>query len=269
LSTPLSGLRVVNTRAPHQAGELDRLLTERGAISVPFPCIAIVPPADPWDLDSALPPLVEGRFDWLVLTSVNTVYALSSRLRNRGLPVQIRSWTKVAAVGPATSAATQQEFGVEPEIVPATHTGVDLIRAIPVKSGESVLLPRSEIALEEIEVALRMRGAKVRTVIAYRTVVGEGGMDLPGMLADRQIDALTFCSSSAVDGFVSRFQSEAGSLVDATMLPTACIGPTTHATAIGHGFTSATSAETHTLQGLVAALDRIFSTQSQGVHRWL
>lgn len=269
MNAPLRGWRVVNTRAIHQSGALDRLLTERGTIPVPFPCIAIVPPADPWDLDSALPPLVEGRFDWLVLTSVNTVYALSSRLLYLGLPRRLRSWTKVAAVGPATSAATRQEFGVEPEIVPATHTGVDLRRAIPVKSGESVLLPRSEIALQEIEVALSMRGARVRPVVAYRTVIGEGGMDVPRMLADRQIDALTFCSSSAVNGFVSRFQREGGSLADAIMLPTACIGPTTHATAIGHGFTSATSAETHTLEGLVATLDRIFSTQSQGVDRWL
>jgi len=50
----LAGKRVVNTRAAHQAAELDDLLRGRGAVPVSYPCIAIAPPADPAPLDAAL-----------------------------------------------------------------------------------------------------------------------------------------------------------------------------------------------------------------------
>jgi len=264
----LSGLRVVNTRAEHQAAALDELLIERGAIPVSYPCIAIGLPEDPWDLDSALGPLVEGRFDWLVLTSANSVTALESRLTALGLPARLRSWTRIAAVGPTTAAAVQELFGVEPVVVPSTHTGIELYRAIPVERDQSVLLPRSEIGRDDVEVSLQFRGARVRTVVAYRNVTGEGGDDVPALLSAGKIDVLTFCSSSAVHGFVNRLETEGGSLVTATQLPAACMGPTTYGSAISHGFTEAMYPARQTLEGLLDVLDQLISVVAQGGNRW-
>jgi uroporphyrinogen III methyltransferase / synthase len=130
------------------------------------------------------------------------------------------------------------------------------------------LLPSSEIARPELAERLRERGADVTTVTAYRTVTGEGGLNIPGMLADQQIDALTFCSPSAVDGFVTRFEREGGPLSDAMLLPVACIGPTTLDSAREHGFASAISAERQTLEGLVGALDQMFSPRLVGDKHW-
>lgn len=264
----LAGLRVVNTRAVHQAGELDELLLDLGAYPVPYPCIAIVPPEDASQLDAALDELVAGRFDWLVLTSANTVQAVAARLRERELALPDPLPARVAAVGPATAEQASRLLGTAPAFVPTIHDGASLVREVPIEPGARVFLPGSEIARPEVAEGLRERGADVTSVTAYRTVTGEGGMDVPGLLADRQIDALTFCSPSAVDGFVARFEREGGSLADAMLLPAVCIGPTTLAAAQERGFASAAGAEPHTLEGLVATLERIVSTQFQGENRW-
>jgi len=71
---------VVNTRALSQAGELDRVLEAHGATPLSFPCIAIGPAPDVATLDGAIGRLGEGGFDWVVLTSVNTVEAVAERL---------------------------------------------------------------------------------------------------------------------------------------------------------------------------------------------
>ncbi|MCX7671089.1 MAG: uroporphyrinogen-III synthase, partial [Anaerolineae bacterium] len=84
-SGPLQGKRIAVTRAAHQAGELDDLLRRRGAEPLPYPCIAIAPPADTGPLDAALRELAAGAFDWLVLTSRNAVDVLADRLAALGL----------------------------------------------------------------------------------------------------------------------------------------------------------------------------------------
>ena len=71
----LTGARIVNTRALHQAGALDDLLTARGALPISFPCIEIAPPDDPQPLAAALAALARGTFKWVVFTSANGVDA--------------------------------------------------------------------------------------------------------------------------------------------------------------------------------------------------
>jgi len=258
----LSGLRVVNTRAAHQAAALDRLLLERGATPIAYPCIAIIPPTETAELDRDLHKLAGGEFDWLVFTSANTVIALASRLDELGMRVPADGQMRVAAVGPATARSACELLGVAPALVPDTHTGVELARAIPMRQGERVLLPLSKIADEDVARGLRERGAEVTESTAYRTVIGHGGADLTRLLPAGEVDALTFCSPSAVDGFIKRLAREGGSLEIASALPVICIGPSSHSAAVQQGFTSVTTATTHTLEGLVAALDESVSIRA-------
>lgn len=119
-NSPLAGKRVVNTRAPHQAAELDRLLTEHGAIPLSFPCIAIRPPSDVGPLDAALSRLVKGTFDWVVFTSANTVEAVAGRLDDVLFVDQSDSRIREPARGsPATVSRPGQSSGVQdPDLVP-------------------------------------------------------------------------------------------------------------------------------------------------------
>ena len=76
----LTGKQIVNTRALHQAHALDELLCLQGAVPVAYPCVDIVPPDNSSQLDRALLDLAVGHYEWLILTSVNTVLALAERL---------------------------------------------------------------------------------------------------------------------------------------------------------------------------------------------
>ena len=95
-SGPLAGLTVLVPRARGQAGGFSRLLRERGAETLEVPAIEIRPVASSAELDLALEQLAAGRYDWLVVTSVNGVAALRDRVAapagatRRGVPGRAR-----------------------------------------------------------------------------------------------------------------------------------------------------------------------------------
>ncbi len=240
----LQGKRVVVTRAAHQAGELADLLRQRGAVPVLYPCIALVPPQDTTALDYVLRNLAA--FDWLILTSANTV----DILRLRAARLNIAPRLKVAAVGAATAAALRDALGIEADFIPAVQTAEHLAEALPLRPGERVFLPQSAIARPHLRQILSERGAHVTAITAYKTTVGTGGEDVPYLLETGQIDALTFTSSSTVTHFVQR----AGTVSE---VPAACIGAATAQTAreAGFGCVIAPDAD-YTLTGLVAVLER-------------
>jgi uroporphyrinogen-III synthase len=265
MSGPLHGKRIVNTRAVHQANALDRLLEERGAIPLSYPCIAIAPPDDCTVLDRALRDLVDRRFSWLVFTSSNTVRAIANRLAE--LDIIAPDSMPIAVVGPATAVAVQEAFGRTPQFMPGRHDAAALAAGLPVRPGEAVLAPGSNIARPELARILAERGAKVTSVVAYRTVIGSGVVDLPGMLTDGLVDALTFASPSAVRGLFLRLANEGGSALSLLGLPAVCIGESTWRTAEELGLASLAS-PTQTLEGMVDTLERLFAPVGSGGRRW-
>jgi uroporphyrinogen-III synthase len=83
-AAPLAGLTVLVPRARDQAGGFSELLAARGAEALEVPMIEIRPVAATGELDRAVGELAAGRFDWLVLTSVNGVAALRGRAEALG-----------------------------------------------------------------------------------------------------------------------------------------------------------------------------------------
>ncbi|MDL1882229.1 uroporphyrinogen-III synthase [Anaerolineae bacterium CFX8] len=260
MSVALNSKAIVNTRAAHQAEALNTLLRARGAVPLDYPCIAIAPHEDSTLLDAALCDLIAGRFDWLILTSANTVMAVAQRLKALGLTLAGAAF-RTAAVGPATAEAAQAELGLELFDLPPQYLAESLVEHLPVETGARVLLPESAIARPTLADRLADRGAVVAVVDAYQTVCGHGGADIPQLLAQKRIDALTFTSSSTVTYFLNRLDKEGGRPEDALPLFAACIGPKTAATARDHGFTVLTTAAEHTLDGLIDALDTYFANR--------
>lgn len=244
----LANKRVVITRAPHQAAELAALLREKSAVPVLYPCIDIAPPTDTAHLDAALRNL--HAYKWLILTSANTVLAL----HRRSTALQLSpNWNalRIGVVGPKTAQAVREILAVTPSLVPAEHTAAALAQALPVAEGTRILLPQSEIAEDTLQTLLTAAGADVTQIVAYRNVIGQGGEDVPQMLADGRIDALTFTSSSTATNFVERVQQTPD-------LPVACIGPVTAQTALEIGFTKRIVPQTYTLDAMIDALEKHF-----------
>src|SRR3954447_18348980 len=94
----LDGLRIVVTRAAHQAEELAVPLRERGAQVLLLPVIGIAPPTDSHALEQAA--AHADQFDWIVFTSAEAISAFVAALGQR--PAQWRA--RVATVGAATRA---------------------------------------------------------------------------------------------------------------------------------------------------------------------
>lgn len=254
---PLLGWRVVITRSEEQADTLAERLQALGAEPVLYPTIMVVPPDDLHPLDDALQRLMAGAYDWLVLTSVNAVNAVHARLVHTGLLERIAAdghnlpW-KLAAVGPTTTSACRDLLGVEPAIVPKKFVAESLAEAMGDMHGQRVLLANADIARPVLHESLQQAGAQVDRVVAYCTVPATGGVNLPPLLAQGSIHAITFTSGSTVRSFIKRIGAD--HLDYARQAVIVCIGPIAAESATKAGLPPTVVAATYTEAGMVAAL---------------
>jgi len=243
----LAGRTIVVTRPAERSGKLVEMLEARGARAIVAPAIE-VKPARSAALTAALRDLGAGRFVWIVLTSPATVAMLDERLVS---PAHVRA--KVAAIGDGTADAFRRYAHRDPDHVAATFTTVGLARSFPRGDGR-VLCARADIAPEGLEDALAAKGWTPTRVDAYLTVFPK---TLPEearrALAAGEVDAVTFTSASTVRGFVGALGTVKGSP------KVVSIGPVTSKEARAHGFRVHAVAKPHTTEGLVAALERLFT----------
>jgi uroporphyrinogen III methyltransferase/synthase len=222
---------------------LVRQLERRGARVIVAPAIELVP-ARSAALTRALRDLGGGRYAWITLTSRTTVQVLAERLA----PRDVRA--RVAAIGEGTAEAFERWAGRAPDLMPRTFTTQALARAFPRGSGR-VLCARADIAPESLEDALAAKGWSAERVDAYRTRMPRA---LPAAARDAlrrgEVDAVTFTSASTVRGFVGALGAVKGNP------RVVCIGPVTAREAREHGLRVSAVARPHTIEGLVAAVER-------------
>jgi uroporphyrinogen III methyltransferase/synthase len=170
---------------------------------------------------------------------------------------------RIAVIGPKTAAVVEELLSLEVELVAHNYTAEGLARALQPVAGLHFLLPQSEIARPVLAQALRDHGAEATTIVAYRTVLGQGGADVPGLLADEEIDAITFSSSSTARNFLTRLENEGGSRRHLDGVCLAAIGPITASTMASLDLPVTLTPEEFTLPSLVAALDAYFRSETK------
>ena len=256
---PLAGRRIVVTRAVHQAGELASLLRLNAGDALLYPCIAIEPVKDARPLDEGIRSVIDGEFDWLVLTSANVVRSIASHMQSAGIEFDDIRGIPIAAIGPATAEAAQKLLGVNIDLMPAQYIAESLAAALQPIDGSRIFLPQADLARPALARALRRAGAEVVTVVAYRTVPGHGGIDLPSMLLESKIDAVTLTSASTAENFNKRLIAEGGALTLLDRVCIASIGPITTRTAQSLGLPVTVEPKHHTLESLVGSLADYFA----------
>lgn len=148
-------------------------------------------PEDLGELTAAVDDLQRGAFDWLLLTSPNTVRALRSCGWSGKLPAQ----TRLVVVGPGTARVLHQHTGLRPHWMPGDHSAAGILAELdqpaeldhpadldhpaeldqptelerPAK-GERMLLPQSAQARPDLAEGLRARGWALTHVVAYQSV---------------------------------------------------------------------------------------------------
>ena len=255
---PLSGKRIVVTRAREQASEFAEKLAAKGAEAVVFPTIKLMPPSDGYAaLDDAV--IRIGAYDWLCFASAPAVHAFCERLAFAGKDARSFPTAKIAAVGPATADALRAH-GLCVDFQPSVMTGAGLGQELPDEPfGKNFLVPRAKDGDDGLLDALIAREGTVDAVIAYENVIGAADADvLRQRLQGGTIDAVTFTSSSTVKNFVSAL----GETALPSSVAVACIGPSTAKTAeelIGRP--PDLVADTPTMDGFIAALERYYAKQ--------
>jgi uroporphyrinogen III methyltransferase/synthase len=258
----LYGKRIVVTRARAQAESLVRRIEEAGGEVVEFPTIEIQPPEEFSAFDAALAKIET--YDWLIFTSVNSVEPFLARLERQSKSTATLEAIRIGAIGPET-ARRLEESGLRVTLVPMRYQAEGILDAVAPESvrGKRVLIPRAAEAREILPETLRERGAAVDVVIAYRTVLP--AVD-PAPLAEcfgrREIDAVTFTSSSTVRNFARLFgERELGAIVGASLI--ACIGPITARTVEELGGRANIVAQEFTIAGLVRTMAEYFTAQNK------
>ena len=256
---PLTGLTVIVPRARDQASDFSALLRSRGAEPLEVPTIEIRPVATTGELDRAVEDLAAGRYDWVVLTSVNGVAAVRARSGALGHGPAALGQARVAAVGPATEAALR-DWGVTPDLVPEVATTEALGQAFPSGPGR-VLLARADLANPELAGALRGKGWETAEVVAYHTVpVGALDPAARRRLERGEVDWVAFTASSTVEGFLRGYGGPPPPGVRV-----AVIGPVTADAARSAGMRVAATAAEHTIPGLVEAIEHAVAAGRGGV----
>jgi uroporphyrinogen-III synthase len=258
-SLPLSGRRVLVTRAAHQAGKLSDALRTVGAEPVEVPVLEIQPPASFEPLDRALGQL--DHYDWLILTSTNTVFALVARAAELRIPLELSASLRVAAVGDATATAARKA-GFAVTLVPESYVAESLLEGLAqFVAGRRILLARAEIARDVIPKMLWQAGAEVTVVEAYRNAMPEGAPEQLRNALSAGVDAVTFTSSSSVTHLADAARA-AGIGFPFEGVPAISIGPITSQTLRGLGWKPAIEANPFDIPGLVSATVRALESGS-------
>lgn len=212
--------RVAVTRAAGQGEELARRIEALGCEPVLWPLIEIEPLGDE--------PIEASAYDWLVVTSPNGAAELARRL---AAPAH-----RLAAIGPGTAAALRLH-GLAPDLVPHDSTQEGLLDELPRPPGR-VLVAAAEGARRLLFDEL---GADFLPL--YRT--RELAPDPPP-----ELDVVLLASPSA---------ARALARTPASGTPVVAIGPQTAAAARELGLDVTAEADSHDLDGLVAALRRVLA----------
>ncbi len=241
---PLSGKRLVVTRAAKQASGITARLTALGAEVIETPMIETR--------------AVEGSFNWadlanfdiLAFTSTNGVESFFTQLLASGNDIRVLAGKKIASVGKITEKKLL-EYGIRCDYVPEDHTGEGLGKLLRdvVDKGEldasRILLLQGNLADDTL---LKLLPQATRWVVYETLPVAE----LPEWKREavESADAIVFASTSAVENYVK--------MTDARPHTSFCIGRMTESAARKHGFETVTSDET-TMDSLVKKIAEYYA----------
>ena len=255
-SLPLLDKTVLVPRGENQAKSFSQLVERYGGIPIEIPLLSFRPIEKNQCLNDAL--LALNTYDWIIFTSNVTVETFFSFLKKEGIG---EAFPKIAVIGKKTGEVLT-EMGLTPQFVPSAYVAEAFVEEfIPlIDMGARVLVPKGNLAREYIARALTEAGAHVDEVVIYETYMpAESRVKLAGMLADQQLDILTFTSPSTVDHLMAVVK-EYGLNEQLRNCIIGCIGPITEKKLRAYGLTVHASPEEYTVKEMInstiAYLDR-------------
>lgn len=241
---PLFGKQIVVTRTRKQSSQLVEMIRDLGGKAIEFPTIEIAPIKENEKLKSALENLKA--YTYLVFTSPNAVEIFFEALEETSKDARALAHLKIAVIGEATRKALKQR-GICADKMPAKAVAESLADCLKkeLTNKDYVLLPNSDSAREylvdSLEAVCKVDeipiyhtvpvkdavedeqeqapegiryitseaiSSDVKGVVREKGLVAIGSKALLEKLLKKEIDYITFTSSSTVHHFIERIGKE-------------------------------------------------------------
>ena len=187
MSNALTGINVVVTRPSGQAAHLCQLIEASGGNAITFPCLEIVAPEMPPQLDNL------EQYTTAIFISSNAA-SWASHFINRPLPDTL----VLIAVGKQTADAVRRLWQ-RPVLCPETEANSEALLALPELQkidGQRILIIRGQGGRELLADTLRQRGATVAYSEVYRRIKPDA--DLSSLQAADNVDVFTATSNHSL-----------------------------------------------------------------------
>jgi len=256
MKKPLFGRNIVVTRDRCGNADFAAKIIQHAGNPIQFPAIKLKPLTSSNRFLRVLAKLSE--YNWIIFTSANGVSIFFDYLQSLQKDSRVFASAKIAAIGSET-AAKLNEFSIKADFVPTAFTskelGKQLIGFTNLK-GKKVLLLRSQLASNELGELLEQAGAQLDDIAVYTAVTEESESNrLTERISGSAVDWLTFASPSSVKGFFAQIKSD---LINSSNVKVASIGPVTSEQLKNLGIRVDVTAEEHTTDGLLAAIERTY-----------
>lgn len=246
---PLSGRKILVTATEIIARPLAEYIRRLGGEPVVMSLIGV----KGQEMSSIKAVLTSPGKRWLVFTSRNGVRFFFEQMKKEQVDIRSLGDSRIAVMGAGTR-KEMENWGCYADLVPEQSCSESLAKALcaHAEPDEAICLFRAEEASDVLTKRLREKQYRVVDIPTYRTeIMWKKRELLREMLED--VDAVTFCSASAVSAFVQ--MTEGHDLVAKTI----CIGPVTAQAAKKAGLHIDKVAEQYDLEGLTEALCAILS----------
>lgn len=246
---PLSGRKILVTATEIIARPLAEYIRRLGGEPVVMSLIGV----KGQEMSSIKAVLTSPGKRWLVFTSRNGVRFFFEQMKKEQVDIRSLGDSRIAVMGAGTRRELEN-WGCYADLLPEQSCSESLAKALcaHAEPDEAICLFRAEEASDVLTKRLREKQYRVVDIPTYRTeIMWKKRELLREMLED--VDAVTFCSASAVSAFVQ--MTEGHDLVAKTI----CIGPVTAQAAKKAGLHIDKVAEQYDLEGLTEALCAILS----------
>ena len=247
---PLFGKNIIVTRSREQSSQMVEKITELGGNAIEFPTIKIVP-INEAACDEKVKVLSD--YSHIIFTSINGVEIFFDSLSRCGKDARAFGNLHITAIGEGTKKALLAR-GLQADFVPDKYVGEELVSGLaPLLTKDSrVLIPRSKNAriyvVEELS-----KICPVDEIQSYETIREDHAtIDPLEMLNNKEIDYITFTSSTTVEFFVEKIGAAHIDAINTAKCVS--IGPQTSKKCLELGIDVDIEAETYTIQGMLDAI---------------
>ena len=248
---PLFGKNIVVTRARTQSSDLVAKISDLGGNPIEIPTIKIEKIENNTELENEINNISE--YNYLILTSKNGVEIFFDKLEEMKLDSRALANVKVCAIGEAT-AKEIRKHGIIVDIVPAKFVGEELYEELSkvLNSSDKILLPRASNARDYLINKLN-EICEAKEVHTYNTLIDTSlKNEVINIIENKDIDYITFASSSTVRNFVEIMGQENIKLLDKTKVVS--IGPVTTQTINKYNLDLYKESDVATINGMIEVI---------------